>query len=241
MILDVDAGNTRIKWRAMADSGERIAGGSAAVVDAFADISQQLSAPARVRIASVRNSEFRARLQERVMDQWGVVAEFAQSREQVGRVRNAYAEPGHLGVDRWLAVLSAYDRARGACCVLDAGSALTLDIVQRNGQHEGGYIVPGLTMQRSALLERTAIPLATSGRWGDTDPGRSTVAAIHHGILDMVVSWVAEHYRVRLPQDCAWFITGGDAEVLSEALVRRGVRCTLVPELVLEGLSLALP
>ena len=163
------------------------------------------------------------------MDHWGVVAEFAQSREQVGEVRNAYAEPGHLGVDRWLAVLAAYKRARGACCVLDAGSALTLDIVRRDGQHEGGYIVPGLTMQRAALLERTAIPLAVTGQWGETDPGRATVTAIHHGILDMVVSWAAEQHRARASQESVWFITGGDAEVLSDALARRGVHCILVP------------
>lgn len=241
MILDIDAGNTRIKWRALSVSGERMAGGCVQGEDAFAEISRHLPEPVlRVRVSCVRNPLFRAALTDYAMASWNVMPEFAQSREREGDVINAYAEASHLGVDRWLAMLAAYERVRGACCVLDAGSALTLDFVAPGGQHEGGYIVPGLLLQRAALLEGTAIALAGSGPWGEMAPGGSTVTAIHHGILAMLVQWIAAEYRAREQMGMRWLVTGGDADVIVEALIRQGVRCTQVPELVLEGLSIAL-
>ena len=242
MILDIDAGNTRIKWRALSAGGERLVGASVQGENAFAEISRLLPGPVqRVRAACVRNPLFRTALTDYAMASWGVLPEFAQSRERVGAVSNAYVEASHLGVDRWLAILAAYERVRGACCVLDAGSALTLDFVARGGQHEGGYIVPGLSQQRAALLEGTNIPLVESGQWGEVVPGASTVTAIHHGILAMFVQWIAAEYRSREQMDMRWLVTGGDADVLVDALMRQGVRCTQVPELVLEGLSIALP
>lgn len=240
MIVELDAGNSRIKWRALDDSGVRLAGGSESAADALAAIELQVGIPARVRVSCVRSSEYREALQQEFAQRWGVLAQFAVSLPAVGAVRNAYAEPSLLGVDRWLSMLASYARCHKTCCIVDAGSALTIDFVAADGLHEGGYIVPGLTMQRASLLEGTAIQLIGPGQWAETDPGKSTVAAIDHGIVAMVVQWIASEYSVRGGAG-EMFLTGGDAQALSAHLRARGLHHHLVPELVLDGLALALP
>ena len=70
-------------------------------------------------------------------------------------VKNAYKEPQRLGVDRFLAAIEAYYRAgKRACCVIDIGTAATVDVIA-NDAHQGGHIVPGLAMLKSSLLAHT--------------------------------------------------------------------------------------
>ena len=40
---------------------------------------------------------------------------------------SSYAEPERMGVDRWLVMLAAHARNEGALCVIDAGTAVTVD------------------------------------------------------------------------------------------------------------------
>ncbi|MBK6349566.1 MAG: type III pantothenate kinase [Proteobacteria bacterium] len=95
--------------------------------------------------------------------------DFAASTAALAGVRNAYPDPGLLGVDRWVAVIGAYHLAQGACCVVDVGAAATLDTVDASGQHLGGSIVPGpQLMVRSphagqATWRRSRPPAAAGG------------------------------------------------------------------------------
>lgn len=70
-------------------------------------------------------------------------------------VRNGYADYQRLGMDRWLAIIGAYQLARGACLVLDLGTAITADYVNAAGEHLGGYICPGLPLMRGLLRTHT--------------------------------------------------------------------------------------
>jgi pantothenate kinase type III len=71
-------------------------------------------------------------------------------------VRNAYPKHNKLGVDRWLAMLAAYHYYNAPVCIVSCGSALTLDIVDSQGQHLGGMIMPGLNLMQQALSRGTA-------------------------------------------------------------------------------------
>ena len=241
MILDLDVGNTRLKWRSVDSQGKVLARGAQGSSETFAMFSRQLEAPQRVRVACVRDPVFKGQLQARIEAQWGVVAEFAKSAPQMAGVSTAYAQPENLGVDRWLTLLAAKARGARACCIIDAGSALTVDLMQADGQHLGGYIVPGLAMQRASLLERTAIRLPAQGVWGADTPGTSTGAAIHNGILSMTVAWVVAVSDAVLKSGGVLYLTGGDAQVFSAALQARAVPHELATDLVLEGLAKALP
>lgn len=241
MILELDVGNTRLKWRSVDAHGKVLARGVQGSNDAFAAIATQISAPQRIRIACVRDSAFKQQLQARIRACWGLEAELAKSVLQAAGVITAYTQPENLGVDRWLTMLAAKARGQGACCIIDAGSALTVDLLRADGQHLGGYIVPGLLMQRAGLLEGTAIRLPESLGWTGTAPGSSTGAAIHHGILSMTVAWLVAISEPVIKSGGKLYLTGGDAQVFSEQLQGRSMPHELVPDLVLEGLAASLP
>jgi len=241
MILDLDAGNTRLKWRSVDAQGKVLARGVHSNSEAFSVLAEQLSAPQRIRVACVRDALFTAQLQARIKACWGFEAELAKSVRQASGVVTAYAQPENLGVDRWLTMLAARARGQGACCIIDAGSALTVDLLQADGQHRGGYIVPGLLMQRASLLEGTAIRLPEMVCWEGDAPGASTGAAIHHGILSMTIAWLISVSEPVLSSGGALYLTGGDAQVFSTHLKARSVPHELIVDLVLEGLAAALP
>ena len=241
MIIDLDVGNTRLKWRSVDEQGKVLARGVQSSDNSFALLAEQLVAPQRIRVACVRDAEFKQQLHERIKACWGLDAEFAKSMLQAAGVITAYALPENLGVDRWLTMLAAKARGQGACCIVDAGSALTVDLLRADGQHLGGYIVPGLAMQRGSLLERTAIRLPEPALWDGSAPGASTSAAIHHGILSMTVAWLIAISEPVLRSGGTLYVTGGDAPLISTHLKARAVPHELIADLVLEGLAAALP
>ena len=59
-------------------------------------------------------------------------------------VLKLFYNPVTLGVDRWLACLAAHRTYQQDVLVIDAGTAITIDIVTSNGIHLGGYIIPGM-------------------------------------------------------------------------------------------------
>ena len=166
MILLVDIGNTRVKWatwngnalgpQSVADHASRNA----------ADWQQELrgGGPTRVVAACVGDTAARAALAEASRAVLGREAEFVASTVSAAGVRNGYTHPAQLGVDRWLAVIGAYHRHRRACCVVDAGTAMTVDAVDASGLHRGGYIVPGPRLMIDSLLSGTS-ELADRWTW----------------------------------------------------------------------------
>ena len=245
MILELDAGNARIKWRIITPGDDRkvITAGAAPGLDGlYAQLaSQSMGEVQRLRVSSVRGSEFAAQLTASARNDWQLEAEFAATGRNAAGVTNSYADVGAMGVDRWLAMLAAFDRARSACCVLDCGSATTFDWIDTGGVHRGGYIVPGLDLMRQSLAGKTRaldIPLRD---WGDPVPGNSTAEAITGGLLAMVCGFAGYCRQVVLEgggQEATWFLTGGDAATVSRHLSWPHV---LAGDLVLDGLSLALP
>lgn len=167
--------------------------------------------------------------------------EFLRAGREACGVRCGYARPEHLGADRWAALLGARGMARGACLVVDAGSALTIDALQAGGQHLGGWIMPGLAMMLEALeartgelraLRRASSAAAPASIPTDTGPG------MEQGVR------LAAAGAVRLARDALharggepgrMLLTGGDAPQLLPMLDG----AELVPDLVLQGLARA--
>lgn len=241
MILDLDVGNTRLKWRCVDVQDKLLARGALFTDDALEVLARQVAIPQRIRVACVRDDVFKEQMQARIRALWGFSAEFASSQQQFAGVITSYEKPESLGVDRWLTMLAARSQTRAACCIIDAGSALTVDMVRRDGQHLGGYIVPGLAMQRSSLLARTAIRLSEPANWDAVVPGSSTSTAVHHGIISMVVEWLIAVSEPFVQEGGQVYLTGGDAPILSTHLTARSVPHQYVADLVLEGLAVALP
>ena len=74
-------------------------------------------------------------------------------------VRNLYKTPETLGKDRLAAIVGAYSLFPGKdILVLDAGTALTIDFIDKEGNYRGGNISPGLNMRFQALHDYTKSP-----------------------------------------------------------------------------------
>ncbi|MBK6287516.1 MAG: type III pantothenate kinase [Gammaproteobacteria bacterium] len=240
MILDLDAGNTRCKWRIADDKKDVRKSGNST-------LEQLCAAPfdepgiRRVRVSSVRGPEADAMIARWAASNLGLNAEFASATRCLGQVVNGYTDPERLGVDRWLAILAGFDEVRGAVGVVDCGSALTADLVDKDGLHCGGFIAPGLAMMRQSLLSGTdKIRFAPNQRNAGFVPGRDTGEAVCNGALVAATGFVAqaiERFR-EICGDPVILMTGGDAELIQQQLQ---FSINLRPSLVLDGLDVALP
>ena len=147
--------------------------------------------------------------------------------------------PSETGVDRVLNVAAAYEQMGKACVVVDAGTAVTVDCCNDNGDFLGGAIAPGAAMQLAALHEHTAkLPSVTFAAPADVY-GRSTDQAMLHGTyhgLRGLVKELAENYATDLGFWPDIIATGGDAPKLFEnwELVH-----AIAPDLTLYGIALA--
>jgi type III pantothenate kinase len=162
---------------------------------------------------------------------------FARSRGELDGLKSAYTQPEALGVDRWLAMLGGLQRKRGApFCVVDAGSALTIDFVDGGGAHLGGYILPGEALMERCLFENTGrVRFDAIDDSGALTPGRSTAEAVRGGLRLAQAGAVREALRLvrdKLPEPSV-LLTGGGARNLADALHGES---ELLPELVFEGL-----
>lgn len=176
----LDVGNSGTKWWCL-DAADSVAHGRCdtdTIVDTLAD---QLQGAA-VLVSSVAAIELQetlsAALEPRCKQVW-----FAQSRSSLDGLVNSYAEPERMGVDRWLAMLAAYRRVSGRLCVVDAGSALTIDLVAADGRHEGGFIMPGTALMERALFADTRRVRYSAPSDASLAPGCSTAEAVSHGLL----------------------------------------------------------
>lgn len=147
-----------------------------------------------------------------------------------------YDTPETIGVDRLAAAAGALLR-HPACdlLVIDAGSAVTIDMVTGNA-YQGGSISPGLTMRFRALSEYTGrLPmLAPSKKF--SFPGKSTKDAITGGVIMGLLFEINEYIRTFEGRHTnpAIIITGGDGEFIA-SLTESEV--FYYPDLVCDGLN----
>ncbi len=246
MTVVVDIGNARIKW-ARVERGNLSSAGEALHVEdpeqAFASLARALPEKAeRIVATNVAGKEMGSRLVEMAGDHWGLRPELIEPVAQQLGVTCAYAEPRRLGADRWVAVLAAHHFATGAACVIDAGTAVTLDSVDGGGQHLGGLIMMGPRFAATALHRQTSDigQTATSGEapLGLALLGRTTGEAVAHGAMlglaaavDRAVAVVSEE----LGTQPLVLVTGGDGRALLPWLE---TKVEYRAHLVLEGLAL---
>jgi type III pantothenate kinase len=246
MILELDLGNTRGKWRIVDHQGALQISGTGSVDEWIdGDMPVAWSRIKRVRAGSVLSSAKNAALADRLQTLLQLRVEFAVATASCAGVRNAYADPGRLGVDRWLALIAAYRSQQAAVLVIDAGSALTVDAVNADGNHLGGYIVPGARLMERALLNGTDRVRFENGTADGFDLGADTGGCVHNGIAAaqcgtmLVALGVVE---ARLGYRPALIISGGWSELAQKYLAKLGVaNVIMAPDLVLDGLRWVLP
>ena len=238
MNLLIDIGNSRLKWATQVDGN--IAFGDSVDYRATTFIKQLHKAwqfsesPSHIVLASVASETIALEVLTFCRDLWpNSTPRIPRATAYAYGVSNAYARPESLGIDRWLGILGAFKEYADDVCIVDCGTAITLDVVSKTGQHLGGLIAPGLSMMTKALVAETAL-LKEVQPTARTMLATETRQAIASGIVMAVVGLI-EGSLSRWAPNARLILTGGDAEFVSEALSLTNI---LDPLLVFRGLAL---
>ena len=236
-LLLLDAGNTRLKWAHVMNGcwqGRGVCG-----YDDLGELIQTAKGTGpggQCWIASVAGAA-RNHLIEQSLREAGVSLYWLESQSEQCGVTSHYSAPQQLGVDRWMALLAARNRNQGACLVVSAGTAMTVDALAADGQFLGGIIVPGIALTAQALQQGTALVGQTDGQiqtfpCNTADAVRTGTVLAMAGAISLMHARLSSLSAVRL----RCLLTGGDAGVLMP-LLQFDAEC--VPDLVLEGVLLA--
>jgi type III pantothenate kinase len=254
ILLLVDIGNTRVKWARLVDGqmGKQHAAANAGwSSDEYArrvigrgwtrPSGEAGESPGRVIVSSVAADEVNRALTAAARRSGAPIPEFVTSQRNAAGVTTEYLDPWRLGVDRFVGAIGAHHLASGQpVCVVNVGTAITLDLVDGTGRHHGGAIVPGPALMVGSLLTQTngIRRRATGGPDGATGLfARTTRTAIGEGAryaAAAVIDRAIEEARIRLGSRPLVLLTGGGAAAI-KALIRSS--SVSLPDLVLHGLA----
>lgn len=235
--LLLEFGNTRWKLARVTDQETLEFLGVGSELEPLIALIQSMSAP-YVAVANVAKPEHVQRLHDACKGRAEVQEAVVESGYDITL---CYQDPSRLGVDRWLTLL-AVRPAKESVAIIDAGTAVTLDVLSADGEHLGGWIAPGFRLMQEALIQKSS-----RLRINDEAPvgliGKGTEAAIHLGCQASLQGFAAEavlaakeslqEYPDRV------IITGGDGKLINKKAlphVPEGV-VEERPHLVLEGLA----
>ncbi|MCC5859513.1 MAG: type III pantothenate kinase [Ectothiorhodospiraceae bacterium] len=239
MMLLFDLGNSRIKIARWHDGRivQRLSiPHSGQLPVELLSVLDGMPAPETVLGCHVASEELAAALDEALTSRWALRTRWMRSTAEQGGLRNAYPQPELLGVDRWMAMLGALELGLQPCCIVDCGTAVTVDVVDAAGRHQGGLIFAGLALSRQALSQR-AHRLSDAGEGELPLLATETLTAIRSGTfhgLAAAISGLFRGIQDSRGDPLQLVLTGGDAQVLAPALT--GCSPRLEPDLVFHGL-----
>jgi type III pantothenate kinase len=213
-----DLGNSRLKF-ACADSASDPAAGTASVTHDGSGFAEGWEAslptsPGVAWLASVASASLTARLVDALTTRGARVETVAAAREFAG-ITVAYADPSRLGVDRLLAMAAVRDRDPSAALVVGVGTALTVDLVDGGGVHQGGRIAPSPALMRAALERKVPHLPAEEGMY--VEFASDTPAALASGCTGAAIALIERscaQAQARLGTPVrVWLHGGGAAEL----------------------------
>lgn len=149
-----------------------------------------------------------------------------------------YDDPSQIGIDRLAGGLGAWHLYGAPVIVVDAGTAITVDMVTADGRFVAGVIAPGMRLGAEALHQGTGLlPRVVPGGQAPL-VGRSTADCIRSGVFFSAVGLadrVIAGLRTQIDPAAFAVATGGDAESVAGACTHIQ---TVNPHLVLWGLYL---
>lgn len=154
--------------------------------------------------------------------------------KQLENLRCAYPQYQNLGIDRWLAVIAAYKLwPQQDCIIVDMGTATTIDVLNADGQHLGGWIIPGLDLMTRSLTQNTQRVFDDETTPFSCELGINTPNGLKNGALVATLGAVEQaklHLNNKKPQ---LIFAGGYAKLLQTQFPE----AILVEYLVMQGLN----
>jgi len=218
--LYIDVGNSAIKWRT-SDSkvfSEDIENFSIKALDQTN--TAWLSAVAHSEIVQEISTHFE-------------IINIIKPLKRFGNLTLSYKDPSFMGADRFAAMLGAINHfPESSLLVIDVGSAITFDVIDKNGIHQGGLIMPGMKALRESFekFKTSDLSLGLKGLANNTDD------AWKQGTYAMMIG--AIHYQIESFQstfsDGVISICGGKAKEFKQELPES---IKFFDNLVLDGLE----
>lgn len=238
MNLVVDIGNSNLKWT-IVDAGPWRAGDSVPLQDDVAALLDRvwgaMDPPRRFVVSNVSGKHVESEVRKWSLAKWGIEPRFFRSTAQFSTLRNEYRNPAQLGCDRWAAIIGARSLTVGDLCVVDCGTAVTIDALTGDDRFIGGIIFPGPALVRDSLLSGTMDISEQRADFTEVT-GQTTAECVsggsHFGVAGAVDRILSEMESVL--DSPALFITGGGARFLLTFLHHS---MQPEPDLVLIGLA----
>lgn len=228
MLLVVDVGNTQTHFGTYSPEGElvehwRFATVRSSTADELGAALRNLLELRGVGLADLDSSIVSSTVPQ-LAPEWAAMASRYLSHEMVvvgpgikTGMALRYDNPREIGADRLVNAVAAYEKVKGACIVVDFGTAITYDPVSAEGEYLGGIISPGVEISMDALTSRAAkLPRIDLGPPRSLI-GKSTVDAIRSGIIygfAAQVDGIVRRLLEELGHDTHVLATGGLAGVI---------------------------
>jgi len=190
--------------------------------------------PESIHVSNVAGDRMLPNLDAWCCATWGQKPIAMASTAEFQGLKNGYTAPTTLGVDRWAAMIGARVQFSGALCVVDSGTATTVDVIDEGGQFIGGAILPGIYTMRRSLGKYTAALFAADGEISPfSDNTASGIAGgTGYASVGAIERLIEEAEKAVGPLTTV--ITGGEAGVLESLLTKPAIIDSL---LVLHGVK----
>jgi len=244
MKLLLDIGNTTVTWAVATDEEMGPVGwfdhgqGEHSIDELVESAWSALDSVATVIAVNVAGERIAGMIDDYVAGRWARTPRYVQVSTHAFGVSNGYRHSADLGADRWVAMIAAYNQHKTAVCVVDCGTAITLDVVDDTGQHRGGLILPGLAMLYDALQANTKDIGAQDVTMPGGLLGNGTRACVASGAAYLVAAAIdrlVTDIQKDMSRPVSVIMTGGQAPQLADIM---NTAVQLEPGLVLEGLRL---
>ena len=205
----------------------------------FAWVEENLAAIEQVAFARVRNSELLDTILS-LLTQNDITAREVSVTKQAFSVECAYTNYSTLGVDRWLGIVAAESLYPNSdVIVVDAGTAMTVDVLSASKRHLGGWITPGLALMQQSIVDKAPGVFSHESLHYENF-GTSTPSALYSGCINCLCGAIekARSYLSKIEfhaiDDLKVVMAGGDAHILAEHI---DMQVQVEPNLVFMGLN----
>jgi len=218
--LFIDIGNSAVKWHS--NGSEVFTQG----VDQFSAKllpkaeSVWVSAVAHLHVVEEIKAEFTS-------------VNLVKPSKQHGKLTLSYDDPSKFGVDRFLAMLGAIERfPESPLLVIDAGSAVTFDVIDSQGIHKGGLIMPGIKALRESFIKFSTndLSLKTSGLKNSTKEAWQSGT---HAMLVSAINSQIQNFELQYPDGIVTICGGITKDIFNDL----PLSVKFFDNLVLDGLE----
>ena len=229
MILAIDIGNTTVEFGfvedgKILDSFKLYSNVDKTADDWFINIKSILSSGLEKKIKDFVISSVVPQIESKITN--AIKLRFKKKPLIIGKdldipVKNKYKNPQEVGIDRLVNAYGAIKKYSSPLIIVDLGTAITFDVVNKEGEYEGGAIFSGIDSSLKALFSKTAkLPMVSITNIKNV-VGKTTVESIQSGIFNGYCSLI-EGMVMRITNEFGYsfntVLTGGNANLISEGL-----------------------